>query len=147
MITKYEDITNVTYGIIAHGVNCKKVMGAGVALAIRNKWPTVFVQYMDTDPVLGTADFVQVDDDLYVANCYTQKSYGNSNNKHASADAISTSLAEVFKVAVLTGMNVVSLPAIGSDRGGLDWETEVLPIISLLDALHPTVETYLYLWK
>lgn len=39
------DITTATRGIVVHGVNCQGVMGSGVALAIRTKWPQIFESY------------------------------------------------------------------------------------------------------
>ena len=40
-----KDITTERHGLIIHGVNCQGVMGSGVALAIRNKWPVVYDEY------------------------------------------------------------------------------------------------------
>lgn len=42
------DITEVTNGYIIHQVNDKGVMGAGVALAIRNKFPAHYEDYKAT---------------------------------------------------------------------------------------------------
>jgi len=42
------DILKVKSGFIVHQVNCQKVMGGGLALAIRKKWPIVYERYKDT---------------------------------------------------------------------------------------------------
>ena len=41
------DLLSVNRGIIVHGCNCQGVMGSGVALAIREKWPAVYEAYID----------------------------------------------------------------------------------------------------
>jgi O-acetyl-ADP-ribose deacetylase (regulator of RNase III) len=141
----YKDITTVTRGIVVHGVNGKKAMGSGVALAIKNKWPIIYDKYMESDATLGDADIIEVELLLYVANCYTQESYGSDGKRYAEPGAILTSLTEVYEFAEV-GLSV-NLPKIGSERGGLDWETEVLPIIEDLDNQFKSVETNLYLWR
>ena len=142
----YKDITSVTSGIVAHGVNCQKAMGSGVALAIKTKWPLIYEMYMASNTVLGDTDVIEVDDMLYVANCYTQEYYGNCGGVFASVDAITSSLRVVYENAKLYNISV-NLPKIGSERGGLDWETEVLPIITALDEEFENVTTNLYIWK
>lgn len=141
----YKDITEATTGIIAHGVNCQRAMGSGVALAIKTKWPLIYEMYMVSSTGLGDADVIEVDNMLYVANCYTQEFFG-SGGRYASPEAIASSLRTVYETATLYNMDV-NLPKIGSDRGGLDWETEVLPIITSLDDEFEDVTTNLYIWK
>lgn len=141
----YKDITEVTSGIVAHGVNCQRAMGSGVALAIKTKWPIIYEMYMTSATTLGGVDVIEVGDLLYVANCYTQEFYG-SGGRYASVDAIKSSLRTTFETAKTYGIDV-NLPKLGSDRGGLDWETEILPIITSLDEEFEDVTTNLYLWK
>lgn len=142
----HKDITTVTSGLIAHGVNCQRAMGSGVALAIKTKWPIIYEVYMESDSSIGMVDHVEVGDLLYVSNCYTQEFYGSDGKQYASIDAIKTALQSVYEFAEQYNIDV-NLPKIGSDRGGLDWTTEVLPIIEDLDATHGTVTTNIYIWK
>lgn len=39
------DITDITEGLIVHQTNVNGAMGAGVALAIKKKWPLVYDEY------------------------------------------------------------------------------------------------------
>lgn len=132
MIIEKRDITKVTCGIIAHGVNCQRKMRSGVAKALYETWPRIKSQYLATDPELGKVDFVRVRDlpepMLLIANCYTQVYYGHDGRRYADIDAIKKCLRTVFQTALSVNLPVY-LPRIGSDRGGLDWETEVLPAI------------------
>lgn len=132
MNVEKKDITKVLRGIIAHGVNCQRKMGSGVARELYETWPLIKSQYLKTEPELGKVDFVRVQDTpdplILVANCYTQTYYGNDGRRYASARAIKKCLKTVFETAKTVNLPVY-LPRIGSDRGGLDWETEVLPVI------------------
>ena len=89
------DVTAPIRGIIGHGVNCQGVMGSGVAWAIRNKFPKAYEEYKalcDATPnkhdLLGTVQLVQISDDLYIANMFTQFSFGGDGQVYASLDAV-----------------------------------------------------------
>lgn len=142
-----KDITHVTLGIIAHGVNCQRVMNSGVARTIRQKWPVVYEKYkslpMSGKALLGTTQFVSVSDNdsLWVANCFTQLFYGYGGGKYASIPAIKSSLHQTFKYADFYSLPVY-LPKIGCGLGGLDWDTEVKPIVEKLDDEFDRIDTF-----
>lgn len=74
-------LLNIEQGILCHQVNCKGKMGAGLALAIRRKWPQVYKEYMQlyewSHLRLGLVQFVHVvPNSLIVANCCGQDDYG-----------------------------------------------------------------------
>lgn len=141
------DITLVTKGIIAHGVNCKGVMGAGVASAIRDRWPAVYYCYERNtrlgDQLLGSCHIIRVDEDLWVANCYSQLSYGGDGARYASVDALKRSLEFVFSHATATGLEIHA-PRMGAGLGGLDWATEVLPIFEDLNSEYDGVNVVIH---
>lgn len=64
---------------LAHGANCIAVMGAGVALALRQKWPPVYLEYrkrFDRQGLsLGEIQFVDVGEKI-ICNCMTQFATG-----------------------------------------------------------------------
>lgn len=141
-----KDITEVKSGIIAHGVNCLRVMGSGAALAIRNKWPIVYERYRIMPmgkEMLGQAHFIYVDEGLYVANCYTQLNFGGDGRRYASIDAVRESLGSCFSFADLMELPLNTVK-IASDLGGLDWETEVKPIYEELEEKFPDVDLTIY---
>lgn len=39
------DLLKVEKGIIVHQVNCQKTMGSGIALSIRKKYPSHYIQF------------------------------------------------------------------------------------------------------
>ena len=140
------DITNESSGLIIHGVNCKGVMGAGVAKSIRNKFPIVYDTYM-TQPMvadsLGTIQYVQITDSLVIANCFTQVSYGNDGVKYADLDTIKRIIPEIFKYACTNNLSVKTVK-IGCGLGGLSWECDVATIFDEAERAFPNVKIYYF---
>lgn len=139
-----QDITAISSGIIAHGVNEQGVMGSGVALAIRNKWPQVYERYLKHCRGYhhGTADIIQINDGLYVANCYTQETYGRERRRYADPTAIQTSLQQVCLYSSLFDVRPIFMPRIGCGLGGLSFEVDVQPVIEQLIYQFPNVDIF-----
>jgi len=93
---KLKDITAVTDGIVIHQVNCKGVMGSGVALAIRKKWPEVYKAYMKhfKKAKLGMIQVIEIKKNLYVINLFGQEQYGR-NRRYTDYSALQTCLEKV----------------------------------------------------
>jgi len=136
------DITTAPNGVILHGCNLKGKMGSGVALAIAKKWPKVKTAYMklfkkefasDAAPRLGQVQYVKINNKLTVVNGMTQENFGYDGKRYADPTAIANCINSVC--CAFTACNTpaekrrIHLPKIESDRGGLDWELEVMPII------------------
>lgn len=136
-----KDLTTVERGIIVHGCNCQGVMGSGVAKALRSKWPQIFTSYkrmcdncVSRNNLLGGVSMVQINSELHIANAFTQLYYGKDGRKYADPEAIVTALSSVngFAAGWASTFDVmmdIYLPKIGCGLGGLDWDTEVEPIV------------------
>lgn len=144
-----KDITTVDDGVIAHGVNCQGVMGSGVAKFIRAKYPHVYERYNaytlrfdKSSELLGKCLIIKATDDMkvVVANCYTQQFYGKDGKQYADLDAVMESLEQACIFASATGKPLY-VPRIGCGLGGLDWDTQVGPIVNSL-TLHHHIETF-----
>lgn len=154
-----KDITTVTKGVVCHGVNCRRAMGSGVALAIKTQWPDVYKTYMSSGQgpdMLGNTVVLQVTPQVFVANCYTQldfKGYhrfvlkdDETEDILAQPEAISTSMRYAFTQAKSFGLPLY-LPKIGSGLGGLEWARDVYPIIDVLTNIDfPDVDTTICIW-
>lgn len=148
-----QDITLINHGIICHGVNNSRggVMGAGVALYLRRKYPQIFDNYsilcsgndQQREDLLGTTDLVKINDDLFVANCFTQ-TLGDVYPP-ARVDAIQTSLNIAFLIANNRKLPIY-LPQIGCGLGGLSWPTDIEPIVSKLANMFDEVDTYVCIY-
>lgn len=119
------DILSVTKGIIVHGCNAQGVMGSGIALQIRNKYPAAYEAYhkehLQNGLRLGDVIWAQVTDDLIIGNAITQDKYGrDSNTRYVSHRAIQMAFESVMVTACTLGMDV-HYPLIGAGLANGDW--------------------------
>lgn len=111
--------------IICHQTNCKGVMGAGIALQIRNTYPNVYQLYKQYcakygSGLLGKTLFVNCNDGKIVANLFGQDGYGRGFCQTDYA-ALEKAIASVEKIAT-KGKKSVGFPyKIGCDLAGGDW--------------------------
>lgn len=124
MITyKKGNLLDATERYIGHGCNCQGIMGSGVALAIKNKWPKVAEadrrRFLAGNVLLGEPDYVIVGTNplKVVVNFYTQPRPGPC----ASLSAIETGLFEFFYGQDEGEPVSLALPRIGCGLGGLRW--------------------------
>lgn len=112
--------------IICHQVNCKGVMGAGIALQIRRTYPNVYQVYKKycaeyDKELLGKTLFVNCNDGKVVANLFGQNGYGRGYCQTDYA-ALENAIATVKKVATKSKKNVGFPYKIGCDLAGGDWD-------------------------
>jgi len=132
---------------IGHGANCRCVMGAGVALQLRNRWPAIFsadCAHGTFDPlrhVPGNFSYAVDCDGKIVINLYTQMDLG----KCARTKWIEESLTAAYTHFSNFGKNSVSLalPRIGCGIGGLRWPDVEQSILRVLDGC-PLMEITIY---
>ncbi len=115
------DILAVSHGVICHQVNCKHVMGAGLAAAIRKKYPRHYEDYMSRAAHLGGLVFTQVNNDLYIVGVYGQQEYGR-DKRYTDYDALEKGLIAVGTFAQSLGLPVYLPYGIGCGLAGGDWE-------------------------
>jgi O-acetyl-ADP-ribose deacetylase (regulator of RNase III) len=127
IVTKTGNLMDVTKGHIIHGCNAQGVMGSGVALAVKNKYPGAFLDYRsifeDEGLDLGIAYPYMPTTELVIWNAITQEGFGQLG-RNCSYDAIETCFADINQ-AVLS-LNEISkeihIPMIGAGLGGGNWE-------------------------
>jgi O-acetyl-ADP-ribose deacetylase (regulator of RNase III) len=130
--TKVGNLLDVTSGHIVHGCNAQGVMGSGVALAVKEKYPEVFKDYRDRyeNPTrfgltLGEAYAVTIQGTkLTVWNAITQEGFGRGV-RQVSYDAIQTCFAKIDNLAKQYADYFpaeIHIPAIGAGLGGGNWE-------------------------
>lgn len=117
-------ILDAQNGMVVHQVNCRGKMGAGLALAIRNKWPKVYSDYMDRfihrGIALGEVIFTKVTPELVVASLAGQYDYGREKRCYTQYDAVVTGLKAIRE----TNIHPVYIPyGMGCTLAGGNWET------------------------
>ena len=123
-----QSILDVTEGIIVHQVNCKGVMGAGLAKQIRSKYPQVFKSYKARIDLLkpGMIQLVQVsqptEPKLIVCNLAGQDGYGR-DRQYTEYEAVRECLIKLQAKAQKLGLSSsIYFPyKMGCGLGGGDW--------------------------
>jgi len=110
------------FDVIAHGANCKQVMGAGIALQIKRQFPDVYQKdYQDIrTPTQRWGDYTSITYSngkkvLSVFNLYTQYSPGPD----LDYTALELSLKKLAKN--IKPNSKIGLPQIGCGIGGGNW--------------------------
>lgn len=133
------DLTNSTAQIICHQVNCQGKMGSGVALAIRNKFPNVYNEYIfkhnNDGTKLGNLQIVEINSNCrntkehsqFVANIAGQFNYGYDGKRYTSYDALVTAFEKLSQYCIENNITSIALPdKFGCVRGGADWDIVTL---------------------
>ena len=121
------NLMEVPSGHIVHGCNARGVMGSGVALQIKNKWPSVYQDYrqafQEQGLRLGDVQPVVVSPELVVWNAITQKTYGSGPHRYVDYEAIARCF-EKINTLVSDYPDVeqkIHIPKIGAGLAGGDW--------------------------
>lgn len=137
--------------IIAHQTNCLGIMGGGVALAIRQKYPNVYETYRNfcgqaVAPVaiLGQCEMVATKSGtapFFVANLFGQCETGKGATNYR---ALECAMLELYKFMVRNDLRTVAMPyMIGCGLAGGDWNKVSDIILSVFGNTGISVE----LWR
>jgi O-acetyl-ADP-ribose deacetylase (regulator of RNase III) len=130
--------------IIAHGCNAQGVMGSGVALAVKKKYPWAFDQYYHEYCVNGLETgrnlYTSHNGEVYIVNMITQNYYGKDGKRYVSYDALDECMENLNRWMDEFYQIDVSMPAIGAGLGGGHW-----PIIrEIID--HRLIDKNVTIW-
>jgi len=118
------NILNAKEDVICHQVNCKGVMGSGLAKQIRNKYPEVFNEYkyiLNTcGSQLGHCQMVLCSDGKSVANLFAQDGYG-TDRRYTDYDYLKQSLQQLLIVAKENNLTIAIPYNLGCGLAGGDW--------------------------
>jgi O-acetyl-ADP-ribose deacetylase (regulator of RNase III) len=146
LIHRTGDIFTTRARAIGHGVNTAGVMGAGIAVQFRDRFPDMYVKYRilcQEGHLTPGSTFVHTipsaGGDLYVYNIASQ----NAPGPHAQLIWLRDGVRAALRNARENGVTLVALPRIGSGIGGLD-EAQVEATLESLIAGFPGID--LELW-
>jgi O-acetyl-ADP-ribose deacetylase (regulator of RNase III) len=134
--------------IICHICNDIGAWGAGFVLAISKKWYAPELAYRrKKEFVLGTVDFIRVEDDIIVANMIAQHGVGRdiNGNPPINYGAVRLALNTVNQHAKLTGSSIHA-PMFGAGLSGGDWkviEQIIKDVMSVPVTIYVLDEKYL----
>lgn len=119
---------------IVNTVNCVGVMGKGVALEFKRRWPENFRAYKrlcdagDMSPgkmfVFENGGLVGETDHRYLINFPTKQHW----RAHSKIEFIEEGLDDFVRQVERLGIKSVAMPPLGCGNGGLDW-SDIRPLI------------------
>lgn len=113
---------------ICNPVNTVGVMGAGLALEFKRRYPDLFPAYKkacDEHVFDSKGYFVYQTDKTNIACIYTKKDWKNPSTLEYIRDSLSRFDAD----KETHGIDRLYLPALGCGHGGLNWHTQVFPLL------------------
>lgn len=122
------NIFDCTEDIICHQTNCQGVMGHGIALQVKNRFPEVFRWYHTTctgtdnkESLLGRALILgtSIKPPKYIANIFGQLNYGEGLQTDYAR--LKRGLQEVHDFAKREGLSVAIPYKIGCGLANGDW--------------------------
>lgn len=131
---------------IVNTVNCVGVMGKGIALQFKNKWPANFNAYAaackagEVRPgrmfVFDSGGLVKPN---FIINFPTKDHWRGSSKIEFIRDGLADLIAQVRRL----GIRSIAVPPLGCGNGGLDW-ADVRPLIESAFEVLPDVEVRLF---
>ncbi|MBX3670434.1 MAG: macro domain-containing protein [Rhodocyclaceae bacterium] len=131
---------------IVNTVNCVGVMGKGIALQFKNKWPANFAEYAaacKSGHLRPGRMFIHDAGALvkpnYIINFPTKDHWRGASKMAFIRDGLIDLVAQVRRL----GIRSIAVPPLGCGNGGLDW-TEVRPLIEATFEVLPDLEVRLF---
>lgn len=137
------DIFNTKAQTIVNAVNCVGVMGKGIALAFKSRYPLMFAVYQDycRRKLIDTGKlwlYKGRECSQWVLNFPTKKHW-----KHPSRiEYIEQGLQKFVETYEERGIKSIAFPLLGCGNGGLDKDTVLKLMVQYLSECNIPVEIY-----
>lgn len=133
--------------ILVNTVNTQGVMGAGIALQFKQRFPGMFTAYRTRCRAglvtVGSIDvhFLTEDRRIIIANFPTKQHWRNPSQ----LEWIQSGLEDLSRLVDRTGSRSIAIPPLGCGLGGLEWPVVSDQIIqSMTPAAESGVDVFLY---
>jgi O-acetyl-ADP-ribose deacetylase (regulator of RNase III) len=131
--------------VLVNAVNTVGVMGKGIALEFKQRYPDMFEQYQQ---LCKTGQFSVGQLWLYkspakwILNFPTKQHWKDKSR----LEYIEVGLQKFVETYREQGIESIAFPQLGCGYGGLDWETQVYPLMEQYLSLLP-ITVYVYSFK
>ena len=136
------DMFEGDFDILVNTVNCKGVMGAGVALAFKKRFPSMFKDYhracKDGLVMPGKLHEWRSIEGDWIINFPTKRDWKDPS-RYEDIDVGLDALRDYIEPL---GKITVALPALGCGNGGLNWEIVSQMILNKLAGLTAEIHVY-----
>lgn len=122
MIIKTGNIFESKCGTFVNAVNCVGVMGKGIALEFKRRYPEMYLDYVDRckarEVKIGKPYVYQNSDGVKILNFPTKAHWKSASNLFYIAEGLDWFIKHYDEY----GIKSVAFPALGCGNGGLRWE-------------------------
>ena len=129
--------------VIVNTVNCVGVMGAGIALECRLRYPEMHLRYIE----LCNQKLIQIgklwlykSDEKWILNFPTKRHW----RLPSRVEFIDAGLRKFVEVYEEKNIHSIAFPMLGTDKGGMEIETSLNLMKKYLDPLPIEIEIYQY---
>jgi O-acetyl-ADP-ribose deacetylase (regulator of RNase III) len=137
LIERYGDLFTTKAVALGHGVNCRGIMGAGVAKTFKTNFPINYAEYRDhchRKILMPGKTLMVAERDKQIYNMASQLSPGPD----ASYLWLFNAALSAARIARRHGLHSIAIPQIGCGIGGLQWER----VSKLLEAIEIIVPAF-----
>jgi len=129
--------------VLVNTVNCVGVMGAGIALECRLRYPDMFQKYVqlceEKKIDIGKL-WIYKSPDRWILNFPTKKHWKFPSKK----EYLRAGLDKFCQTYKERGIESIAFPLLGADKGGIPQDVSLNIILSYLDDLDIQIEVYKY---
>lgn len=143
---RHDNLLEVDAEALVNTVNTVGVMGKGIALQFKKKFPENFKAYerayKNEELEIGKMFTVslQLTNPRYIINFPTKNHWREKSRVEYIRAGLEDLLHEIERLDIRS----IAIPPLGCGNGGLDWESEVRPLIEAAFARIPEVQVYAY---
>jgi O-acetyl-ADP-ribose deacetylase (regulator of RNase III) len=137
------NITDDQSEAVVNTVNCVGVMGKGIALLFKKKYPEMFLQYKeDCEKKLVKIGLMNVYENglKYIINFPTKKHWKNDSK----IEWIKLGLKDLVELIKAKDIKSIAIPALGCGNGGLNWKDVKAEIQRVYDANWTNIKVKVY---
>ena len=146
-MAKFAELTGNIFSsgaeVVVITVNCEGVMGAGIALDAKNRWPEIYDLYSKRCELnnFHIGDIMWTNSDSRKVALFPSKKLWRAPSKLSYlSDGLDTLRTDIDQLSITS----IALPHLGCNNGGLTW-SEVKPLI--VEKLSRIDELKVELWK
>lgn len=144
LIEKSGNLFDAPVEALVNAVNCEGVMGKGLALTFKNRFPEMFTSYAETcrkgDLRPGELHCFQSPGKPWVINFPTKDRWRNPSR----LEYIESALPRLVAFVQHHGIRSIAIPALGCGLGGLKWDDVKPRIEAAFRPIEGSVDVWLF---
>jgi len=138
LLLHFADYSRPVVSAIAHVCNCQGVMGSGLALAIKTRYPEAYAAYKNRRVEVHRRATTwhnvvrEIRPGKHIYNLHAQDFYGKDGRRYLNYEALYVSLERVCKHMNTAGLETLGVPfCMGSGLAGGNWNIVQAMVIAV----------------